>query len=1666
MCRQVPRKAILCAFGLLLGSLVSVSGCGSFLAFFLGELTGQALRDDDQTDRTPAAVASIRVVPERLEITTCDGVAEYKVLLRVGEADEVEISGGDGISHQSADPSIATVVDLGRIRAVANGTTAVNVSYPDPTDETGESLISTSIPVTVTVPPTSLLRIRTDPPQLTFGAPSDRTQLSVLAAYDCGPDQPISAAGGGIQFSSDDIHVATVDANGVVAPIARGRASIRAVANGKALDVPVDVTFCKPRIAHVHPAPPVTRESAIRLTGQAEPNSKIEVFGPAANVTTVVDGGGSFAVDVPLGANRGNMLFVTSIVEESACSGRSSSTTLTVTNDNQAPAVFIDFPVPGTNLITGTTDVAGRVSDLLSGYAGLKVVVNGVEAAVNRGIGTNGTFFARNVPLAAGQTNTLSATATDLVGNASSESITVSQVPIDPTAPVVRMVAGNAQSGPFMSPLSEPLAVRVEKRDGTPFANKLVTFHVTRSDVRLSAANDFSQTTPGALTAQVRTDGEGLARVFVELGSDAGMGNARIEATSVGAQGAVMFCASVLPGPAHQINIGTGNNQRAEAGGPAPEPLRIRVSDACNAISNRPIVYRVIRGGGKLLVPDTGEPVEMLTVFSSDTGHAEARFVLGPEVGNNLVDVNFEGNPTGPATFVVFGVARREAPATFAGLVLSNSNEPLGGAIVQLLVNGQMVGEATSSANGQFRIENIAGGGKADLLIDADPITTVNNQPIATNIRYPDMHYETLVVPNSENALPMNVLLPPLDRANDRQYRFDDSNPLELTCDGMDGITLIVRPHTRITLPDGTVIDANNPGPVTLALNQVHHDDVPMPMPDGVAPPFAWTFQPGGAHFDTPVAIEYPNMSGLPAGAISYFLSFNHDTNKFEIVASGRVSEDGSRSVTDRGVGITTSGWGCNCPPYSVTGEARSCPCVAAGFFEGGPESSGSDALAAVIENIGIQSRPCCVAIRRIPAGSLFQPSGQPQLEQFSAWLNQITSAECNPFVVLVGYSLGGDTVNLSHSITADYRISVDPVDRGWLYGFQPSGFTCGLAAVACGVNQGECFYSAGAADRNFVTPQLNNWADFGCGGASTSCFAIQDCYRGYRIGRDTTIDGTNHFDILRNTEVVDTIRSTIIDAIASCDPECLQSQQRDTTTRPSLFSADWTFSAAGQTITAERDGQFILPNVNAADVFGSAGPGSPPDSVADEPLRVIATAQVEGHTWFAFSEPLTLRTNSVLRVRDLSITDTPPRSVHRLRLQPDDGAGNILTALDQTLQMESIGDLTDGTLDEDLTPATKWTTYRTSNPAIALVNADGLVTAKGRGVTFITATNEGATSTARVIVAPGDPLTTVEGYVFFPDGRPASGAQITVFPVSLTGSTNAGGFFSLPGVPTTLGALQVSASIRVVNVDFTGRVENVQLTGGAISDVGVINLVEGGIGGPIILGGDDLTDHGGIDASGNLLNGWIYIRRAIEDLRPEVFRFGNDGSIAALGSSPSSATCCDAGAGIGRAAEAAGILVNYYDGAANIDRFFADMATGAANPGIVWIAGTGANNNLDDVEGSRLTAHAAEIAAFANSGGGLMAHGSGSAAYGWLTTLIPTISEVNGGSQDDLELTADGIESFPGLTNSHVNAGPWHSYFRGDFGGLKVLVQSNRILDDQGRRAAVIIGGKLVELP
>ena len=367
------------------------------------------------------------------------------------------------------------------------------------------------------------------------------------------------------------------------------------------------------------PAPPVldppaaaTGASALTLTGTAPGADQVEVSGPTglAVAPVVAD---AFALAVSLAPNQLNVLHA---VASSALAGKSAATTAMVIQDGQPPKVFIDYPPDGLVIETGTAaglavDVAGRVSDVLSGFAGLTVEVNGVAAAVDVGIGTNGTFFAPGVPLAAESATVLLAVARDALANEATASVSVQHVLA--TGPLMSAQGGNAQSGPVSQELPLPLVVQVLKGDGSPFAGKLVTFTVSKSDGALAAVPGAS----GKLSLQVATDGAGLARAYWRLGSDAGCGNNRVGVTSKDIAGTLLFCASATAAPATQIAIGGGDGQSGEVESALPLPLSVWVSDGNNPAAGVPVTFTAVQGLGTV-------DGAVTTVATTDaTGHAQ-----------------------------------------------------------------------------------------------------------------------------------------------------------------------------------------------------------------------------------------------------------------------------------------------------------------------------------------------------------------------------------------------------------------------------------------------------------------------------------------------------------------------------------------------------------------------------------------------------------------------------------------------------------------------------------------------------------------------------------------------------------------------------------------------------------------------------------------------------------------------------------------------------------------------------------------------------------------------------------------------------------------------------------------------------------------------------------
>lgn len=229
------------------------------------------------------------------------------------------------------------------------------------------------------------------------------------------------------------------------------------------------------------------------------------------------------------------------------------------------------------------------------------------------------------------------------------------------------------------------------------------------------------------------------------------------------------------------------------------------------------------------------------------------------------------------------------------------------------------------------------------------------------------------------------------------------------------------------------------------------------------------------------------------------------------------------------------------------------------------------------------------------------------------------------------------------------------------------------------------------------------------------------------------------------------------------------------------------------------------------------------------------------------------------------------------------------------------------------------------------------------------------------------------------------------------------------------------------------------------------------GFAGPVVIGGDDLNDHGSWDGSANI-EGWLYIQNALASLVSQVTLSGNDGTIVVLGSDPSSIPGVTAGDGCTAAYFPAQALtpartVTCIEGDTAINTYLTGVAGGTNRPAVIVYPGSGVGNDVDTAEEAAWAANATTIADYVAAGGGLLAH---EGEYTWLTALLPGIvidfdvCEADPGAT----LTTVGQTAFPTVTDADINAGPCHLSFSGDFGGLQVLA------NDAGGLPFILGGG------
>jgi hypothetical protein len=628
-------------------------------------------------------------------------------------------------------------------------------------------------------------------------------------------------------------------------------------------------------------------QSPIAVTGTVDdPQATVEVEGVAAAVTPGAPGApATFSAQVPL--IEGNNL-ITAVATDAA--GEIGTQTISVVLDTTPPRLIIDTPADGSRVAEPTVTVSGLVNDLTLGLIegpGPVVEVAGVAAEV-----LDGRFLASGIPLAPGP-NTLTVTATDTAGNTAVAAVVVDFEEIVGRPRLVE-ISGDGQSGPVASLLPEPLVVALEDAEGNPVPGGTVIFKVLTDTGLLTTGEQVGRSL--ALT----TDSQGRAAAFWSLGTHSGAASQVAEATAVRFAGRAVFNATALPGTAAKIFTEMGDAQTGVVGQLLPRPLMATVTDAGNnRLAGVPVTFTAVEGGGSF----GGET--SVTEVTDLRGVAQAELTLGPRDGveNNLVEADFPANPGVPVKFVATGVLPGDpADTRFSGVVLDHTDLPIAGVTVH--VEGTPSTVQTDS-EGRFEIAPVPVG---DLRILVDGSTA--DRPGS----WPSLAFDTVTVVGRTNTLGGPVHLLPLDLPNG--VFVDETHGAVLTLPEMPGFALDIAAGSA-TFPGGL-----RQGLVSVT--PVNTDKIPMPPNFGQQPRLIVTIQPSGVHFDPPARLTLPNVEGLLPGEVTQLYSFDHDLGTFVGIGPATVSEDGTRIVSDPGVGIVKGGWHCGGNPAS---QGTCCDC-------------------------------------------------------------------------------------------------------------------------------------------------------------------------------------------------------------------------------------------------------------------------------------------------------------------------------------------------------------------------------------------------------------------------------------------------------------------------------------------------------------------------------------------------------------------------------------------------------------------------------------------------------------------------------------------------------------------------------------------------------------------
>ncbi|MGB0717625.1 MAG: Ig-like domain-containing protein, partial [Phycisphaerae bacterium] len=536
------------------------------------------------------------------------------------------------------------------------------------------------------------------------------------------------------------------------------------------------------------------------------------------------------------------------------------------------------------------------------------------------------------------------------------------------------------------------------------------------------------------------------------------------------------------------------------------------------------------------------------------------------------------------------------------------------------------------------------------------------------------------------------------------------------------------------------------------------------------------------------------------------FLTFDHGTNKFEIFASGTVNQAGTTIVTDPGSGLSLAGWGGNCPPYAVVGNIS-------GHCDLYPNGCGPSGI------LNILIPDCWPIFVEDECGGVvcFTPAcdchdicwttcGASQLAcdiEFLAHLTLLCVEAFDPdeetdcflrcealaFIYFTAVALSTDHYLSNQLLACSCPLPVPPP-------------MCMLPSP-----DGSGYFDLGGMEPPYDDADRDLLPDVWEVSVGLSPNDPSD------VLLDNDLDGLTNLEEFifdSNPFVVDSDDDGVDDQTQA---EALQPKS------PPRMDEQWTVSANGQTVPVDPYGRFFMGNVAVPDNFGVEGPGSPADGISDDFIRVVATSSAADGESFAYSDCFKLAQDDTRSIEELTFGDAAPPDPESISIALQQGSSAVLLP-GETSQLSVIS------YPGGIELSSECTSFRSSNADICEVDAEGQVSANSIGDAVITAVNAGATAAKRIQVVDMAATTTIEGYVQFEDGTPASGAMLTTLIVGGGGLTDAAGFFRYEvTLPSNATSVTVVAELKYDGANLIGTAAGLEVFLGGVTDAGIMTL-------------------------------------------------------------------------------------------------------------------------------------------------------------------------------------------------------------------------------------------------